>query len=325
MLAFQLRHHGIGEGDAVGVFLPMLPETVAAVMAVAKLGAVFLPIFSGYGVDAIAVRLGDADAKAIITAAQAQRRGKTVAMATTAGGAAAACRRARDRRRRTGIGLAGPGWSVPRRGCSTASTRCSSPTRRARRAARRARCTCTAASSVKIAEEVAFQFDVRPGDRLFWFADMGWIMGPWEIVGALANGATVCLYDGAPDFPGPDRLWAYLERHRVTILGISPTLIRSLMHHGEAPVRPTISPRCASSAPRASRGTRIRGAGTSRDRGTGSLSGHQHLGRNGGGRVLPVAPSRSSRIDPMTPRRARVGDGRRRVRRQRPAPARGGR
>ena len=74
----------------------------------------------------------------------------------------------------------------------------------------------------KIAEEVAFQFDVRPGDRLFWFADFGWIMGPWEIIGGLANGATVCLYEGAPDWPEPDRLWAYLERHRVTVLGISP-------------------------------------------------------------------------------------------------------
>ena len=80
----------------------------------------------------------------------------------------------------------------------------------------------------KIAEEVAFQFDVRPGDRLFWFADFGWIMGPWEIFGGLANGATVCLYEGAPDWPEPDRLWAYLERHRVTVLGISPTLIRAL-------------------------------------------------------------------------------------------------
>ncbi len=89
---------------------------------------------------------------------------------------------------------------------------------------------------MKIAEEVAFQFDCRAGDRLFWFADFGWIMGPWEIIGALANGATVCLYDGAPDHPAEDRLWALLEKHRVTILGISPTLIRSVMAHGDAPV-----------------------------------------------------------------------------------------
>jgi acetyl-CoA synthetase len=91
--------------------------------------------------------------------------------------------------------------------------------------------------TVKIAEEVAFQFDCRPGDRLFWFADFGWIMGPWEVVGTLATGATLCLFEGAPDFPDVDRLWAYLAAHQVTILGISPTLVRSMMAHGDDPVR----------------------------------------------------------------------------------------
>jgi acetyl-CoA synthetase len=94
--------------------------------------------------------------------------------------------------------------------------------------------------TVKVAEEAAFQLDVRgpsapgadDGDRLCWFADFGWIMGPWEVVGALANGATVCLYEGAPDWPRPDRLWAYLESHRVTVVGLSPTLVRALMVHG---------------------------------------------------------------------------------------------
>ena len=90
---------------------------------------------------------------------------------------------------------------------------------------------------VKIAEEVAFQMDLRPQERLFWLTDIGWIMGPWEIVGVLANGGTLVLYDGAPDFPGPDRLWALVERHDVRILGVSPTLVRALMAHGDEPVR----------------------------------------------------------------------------------------
>jgi acetyl-CoA synthetase len=89
---------------------------------------------------------------------------------------------------------------------------------------------------VKIAEEVAYQTDVGAGDLLFWFADLGWIMGPWEIVGATALGATVFLYDGAPNHPGPDRIWAMVERHRVTHLGVSPTLIRALIPSGEEPV-----------------------------------------------------------------------------------------
>jgi len=90
---------------------------------------------------------------------------------------------------------------------------------------------------VKIAEEVAFQMDLRAGERLFWLTDIGWIMGPWEIVGTLANGGTLVLYDGAPDFPAADRLWAFVERHRVNVLGVSPTLIRALMAHGDDPVR----------------------------------------------------------------------------------------
>ena len=61
-------------------------------------------------------------------------------------------------------------------------------------------------------------------------------MGPWEIVGTLANGGTLVLYDGAPDHPGPDRLWSFVERHRVAILGVSPTLVRALMAHGDEPV-----------------------------------------------------------------------------------------
>src|SRR5207248_8703409 len=91
--------------------------------------------------------------------------------------------------------------------------------------------------TAKVAEEGAFQTDVRADDTLFWFTDMGWIMGPWEVTAALANGATLALFEGAPDYPGPDRLWAFLERHRVTVLGISPTLVRALMPHGDEGVR----------------------------------------------------------------------------------------
>ena len=90
---------------------------------------------------------------------------------------------------------------------------------------------------VKIAEEVAYQTDVRPGDVLHWVTDLGWIMGPWEIVGALALGSTVLLTEGAPNHPGPDRLWATVERHGVTTLGVSPTLIRALIPSGTEPVR----------------------------------------------------------------------------------------
>ena len=90
---------------------------------------------------------------------------------------------------------------------------------------------------VKIAEEVAYQVDLHAGEVLHWATDLGWIMGPWEIVGALALGATVLLYEGAPTHPGPDRLWSLVERHGVTTLGVSPTLIRALIPDGTGPVR----------------------------------------------------------------------------------------
>jgi acetyl-CoA synthetase len=256
-LAAALRERGIGVGDAVGIFLPMLPETVVAALAVAKLGALFLPVFSGYGAEAIAVRLEDAGAKALLCADGFYRRGKPVPMLATALEAVA------------GVDTVETLFVVPRVGTPLppdgggggpvavrpwpeplAPDAAPVPTEQVdsehplfiaytsgTTGKPKGSVHVHGGFTVKIAEEVAFQFDCRPGDRLFWFADFGWIMGPWEIVGTLANGATVCLYEGAPDFPDTDRLWAYLEAHRVTILGISPTLVRAVMGHGDEPVR----------------------------------------------------------------------------------------
>jgi acetyl-CoA synthetase len=86
---------------------------------------------------------------------------------------------------------------------------------------------------VKAAQDMAFGTDLHPGQLLYWMTDMGWMMGPWLAFGALILGGTLFLYDGAPDFPAPDRLWAMVERHHITTLGVSPTLIRSLVPHGE--------------------------------------------------------------------------------------------
>ena len=90
---------------------------------------------------------------------------------------------------------------------------------------------------VKIAQEVAHQADMHADDVLHWVTDLGWIMGPWELVGGLAAGGTVVLAEGVPDYPAPDRLWSMVERHGVTILGVSPTLVRALIKHGDEPVR----------------------------------------------------------------------------------------
>src|SRR2546429_550275 len=90
---------------------------------------------------------------------------------------------------------------------------------------------------VKAAQDLAHCFDLQSGDLMWWFTDLGWMMGPWLIAGGLILGASVLLYDGAPDYPDAGRVWSIVERHRVTHLGISPTAIRGLMRGGEEPVR----------------------------------------------------------------------------------------
>ncbi len=254
-LAQLLSEQGVGEGDAVGVFLPMVPETVATLFGIAKLGAVFLPLFSGFAAAAVSSRLDDAGAVAIVTADGFFRRGALVPMLDTARAAVDASPSVRLSVvvPRTGrpVVLRDHELPWPEAATSPFATRAvdsehplliaytSGTTGRPKGSVH-----VHGGLVVKIAEEAAFQFDVRapdhatgePGDVLFWFTDMGWIMGPWEVFGALANGATVALYEGAPDFPAPDRLWEFVARHRVTILGISPTLVRALMPHGNGPV-----------------------------------------------------------------------------------------
>jgi len=88
-----------------------------------------------------------------------------------------------------------------------------------------------------MASEAIYQADLHPDETLYWVTDMGWIMGPWEMVGAGCAGAAVVLYEGAPDWPEPDRVWASVEQHRVNVLGISPTLIRALKTQGDEHVR----------------------------------------------------------------------------------------
>jgi acetyl-CoA synthetase len=251
-IAAGLRARGVKSGDSVGLFLPMVPETVAALFAIAKLGAFFLPIFSGYGADAVAIRLQDADAVALVTADGFTRRGRVVPMKETADAAAAAVpslhtivvvpRLGRDdvpMQEGRDVTLVELVDGQPDR-FDAATVPSETPlfvaytsgtTGRPKGAVH-----VHGGFLVKIAEEVAFQMDLRQHERLFWLTDIGWIMGPWEIVGTLANGGTLALYDGAPDFPAPDRLWAFVERHGINILGVSPTLIRALMAHGDAPV-----------------------------------------------------------------------------------------
>ena len=252
-LAHGLRSLGVGPGDTVGIFMPMAAQTVAAVMACSKLGAVWVPIFSGFGPDAVAARLADAGARLMITADGTLRRGRVVPMKETADAAAdaAGCverilvwdrlerpdlpwHPSRDVRWDELVGAQADRFETehldPEHPLFIAYTSGTTGTPKGALHVH-------GGFLVKIAEEVAYQTDVHPGDVLHWVTDLGWIMGPWEIVGATALGATVLLTEGAPNHPGPDRLWATVEKHAVTTLGVSPTLIRALVPSGEGPVR----------------------------------------------------------------------------------------
>ncbi len=252
-LANGLASLGVNELDAVGIFLPMGPEAVAAVMACAKLGAIWLPIFSGYAADAVATRLADANAKVLITANAFPRRGAVVPMKRTADAAVAAVPSVH----RVLVYDRLPGHETPwsdGRDVRWDDLLASQSARFQTRALDSEHPLFLAYTSgttgrpkgavhvhggflVKIAEEVAYQVDLHRGERLFWVSDLGWIMGPWEIVGATALGSTVFLYDGAPNHPGVDRLWELVERHTITTLGVSPTLVRALIPAGQEPLR----------------------------------------------------------------------------------------
>ena len=243
---------GVGIGDVVAVYMPMVPEAVIAAYAIAKLGAIYLPIFSGFGAPAIATRLNDSNAKVLITATGFLRRGQRIVMKQTADEAIAA---ASSIERvvvfdRFGDGIKAPGdkdvtWTDAFAGQSAELRSEPLDPETPFMIAYTSGTTGTPKGSVhvhggflvKIASEVAYQLDAKPDDVLYWVTDMGWIMGPLEMVGGHAAGCAVFMYEGAPNYPGPDRLWAMIERHRVSILGISPTLVRALMPAGKEPVR----------------------------------------------------------------------------------------
>jgi acetyl-CoA synthetase len=250
--ANALRSLGIGRGDRVAIYMPMIPETVATTLACGKLGAVFMPVFSGYGAEAVATRLQDSGAKVIVTADGFHRRGKVVPMKATADAAAAISPTVAHLLVVRRVGGEVP-WAAGRdvwwhealeaapADSETLATDAEDPymliytsgTTGKPKGAVHVHC----GFPVKGAQDMAHLFDVQPDDTLFWLTDIGWMMGPWAISGALILGATLALYDGTPDYPGPDRLWDFAERHGVTVMGIAPTVIRTLMSHGDAHVR----------------------------------------------------------------------------------------
>ena len=246
-LAWGLRKLGIGRGDVVGMYLPNLPHAAAAMLAVAKIGAIVLPMFSGFGAEAIAQRLNDGRAVALITVDGSLRRGKPVSAKPVVDEALKQC---------PGVHhvvvlnhLTTPhGWTAGRdhwwhdisadapadvAAVPTEPMPADDPfllmftsgTSGKPKGVVHSHC----GFPVKTALDLSICMDLKPSDRFLWMSDMGWLVGPLLVFGGLLVGSTVVLAEGAPNYPEPDRLWRLVERHRVSYLGLAPTVARLSM------------------------------------------------------------------------------------------------
>ncbi|MBL6081746.1 AMP-binding protein [Belnapia sp. T18] len=243
--AAGLARRGLRRGDRVGLLMESGIEAVVSLLALSWLGAVAVPLFSGFGVDAIVSRLSACEARALIATSGFDRRGRridvrpllqearfqlptlellilkgspeevggmpqAVAWGEVGGNAADGDM--------TGEQPAGMAPDEPMMVIYTSGT-----TGKPKGAVH-----THGGFPLKIAHDAAVHFDIGAGDVFFWPADMGWVAGPLTIAAALMRGATMICYDGAPDFPDWSRLSRIVAAHGVTHLGASPTLIRGL-------------------------------------------------------------------------------------------------
>ena len=248
-VANALKSCGVGKGDTVACYMPMVAEVVFAMLATQKIGAVFIPVFSGYAPPALRERLEDADVKVLFTADGSMRRGKGFGLKDQADLAVDGldCIKKVIVYQRIGdidtpmLEGRDVWWheivnaqssecrTEPMPALAPALMLYTSGTTGKPKGTIHTHAGCLA----QMGKELAYNFDVKAGDRFWWFSDIGWMMGPWEIIGCFQHGVTLVIFEGAPNFPEPDRLWASVEKHQATHLGISPTAIRMLMRAGD--------------------------------------------------------------------------------------------
>ncbi|WP_277673530.1 AMP-binding protein [Piscibacillus halophilus] len=245
-IANGLVNLGVQEKDIVTIYMPMIPETVIAMLAISKVGAIFSPAFSGYKSEAVAKRINAANAKYLLTADGFYRRGKVINLKEEADLAVASSpsiehvivvNRTNEDVNWTNQDVSWNEIRTDQTSFDTKQTNGNDPfmiiyTSGTTGKPKGALHTHNG-FPLKTAFDAGICMDVCKKDTLFWYTDMGWMMGPFLVYGGLLNGASILMFEGTPDYPTPSRIWEIVDRHQVTHLGISPTLIRSIMNLDE--------------------------------------------------------------------------------------------
>jgi len=246
--ANALKQLGVKNGDRVGIYMPMVPEIIVGFLAILKIGAISIPIFSGFGGHALASRLDIAGAKVLLTADGSVRRGKTVEIKREVDKAVGSVSTLEHVVVFKRLDIDVP-WNDSRDiwwddivngqsdECETewmdsedyAMIIFSSGTTGKPKGTVHTH----GGALAQIVKELGYYFDVKEDDMFFWLTDIGWMMGPWMIIGVQSFGAAIVIFEGAPNYPDPDRLWKLIDKHKITTLGISPTAIRMFMRYGD--------------------------------------------------------------------------------------------
>ncbi len=244
-----LKSIGVVKGDRVALFMPMVPEVVIAMLATLKIGAIAVPVFSGFGPKPLQTRLQDAGAKVLFTADGGVRKGGKVDIKKNADEALKDCPSVEHV-----IVLRRLGLDVPMSSgrdkfwdelmakqpteCETERTESEDPALIIYSSGTTGKAKGTVhvhgGALAQIAKEVRYHFDVKQDSVFFWVSDIGWMVGPWMVVGVLTFGGTLVLYEGLPTYPTPARLWEMVEKYKITHFGISPTAVRGLIREGDA-------------------------------------------------------------------------------------------